>query len=157
MTELMSEAWAAEVHDLLRDWPDETEKADPRKIDTYWRYFHRHRQSFNGTFALGISGLPGGTETRYLCISYDPDGACTSVTVADKPAALETAKLAMECTYQNWQAMAGGYDISKAMTYHQLPLTKGGSMDLLRCVYFIHELIVAALRPKAELPEAALA
>lgn len=157
MTELMSEAWAAEIHGLLRNWPDDTEKADPRKIDTYWRYFDRHRQSFNGTFALGISGVPGSAETQYLCITYDADGACTTVTVQPKAEALEQSKLAMECTYQTWQAMAGGYDISKAMTYHQLPLTKGGSMDLLRCVYFIHELIVAALRPKADLPEAVAA
>ena len=58
----------------------------------------------------------------------------------------------MECTYQTWPDLAGGYDISKAMTYHQLPLTVGGASDLLRCVYFLHELIVAALRADASLP-----
>ena len=52
----------------------------------------------------------------------------------------------MECTYQTWSDLVGGYEISKAMTYHQLPLTAGGAADLLRCVYFVHELIVAALR-----------
>jgi len=53
---------------------------------------------------------------------------------------------------QTWAEMAGGYEISKAMTYHQLPLTKGGSVHLLRCVYFIHELIVVTLRPAADVP-----
>lgn len=154
---LMSEAWAAEIFALLQGWPDATEQADVRKSESYWRYFHRHRESFDATFALGISAIPGRDDTPYLCITWGPEGTCTSVTVESKDSALAAANIAMECTYEVWLAMVNGYDISKAMTYHQLPLTKGGSMDLLRCVYFVHELIVAALRPTAELPEAVAA
>ena len=155
--ELMSEAWAGEIYALLRDWPDATEQADERKSEAYWKYFHRHRESFDGTFALGIRDIPGRDDTPYVCITWGPDGTCTSVTVQPADQAQAAAKVAMECTYENWLAMVNGYDISKAMTYHQLPLTKGGSMDLLRCVYFVHELIVAALRPTADLPEAVAA
>ena len=37
--ELMTPEWAAAVQQLLATWPDEQEKADPRKTDTYWKYF----------------------------------------------------------------------------------------------------------------------
>jgi hypothetical protein len=147
--ELMTPQWAAQVQQLLAGWPDEREKADPRKTDTYWRYFDRHRKAFEATFALGISGVPGQDGTRYLALTFGPDGAGPEAAILAEADALATAKVAMECTYQIWSDLVGGYEISKAMTYHQLPLTAGGAADLLRCVYFVHELIVAALRPQA--------
>jgi hypothetical protein len=144
--EFMTPEWAAAVQQLLAGWPDEQEKADPRKTDTYWNYFERHRKSFDATFALGVSGVPGQDGTRYLALTYGPDGAGPEAAILTEAEALATAKVAMECTYQIWSDLAAGYEISKAMTYHQLPLTAGGAADLLRCVYFVHELIVAALR-----------
>lgn len=152
MTTLMSDEWAQEIFQLLRSWPDDAERADPRKIENYWTYFERKRDAFNGTFALGIRGIPGTADTSYLTITYGPDGTVTEVAVRSAEEAKAQAKLAMECDFQTWRDMAGGYDISKAMTYHQLPLTVGSSDDLLRCVYFLHELIVAALRPATDLP-----
>lgn len=157
MTALMSDEWAQEIHQLLQGWPDEQEKADPRKTETYWKYFERKRSSFGGAFALGIRGIPGADGTPYVVISYDGAGTCTGVAIEPKDRALAHATLSMECSYQTWRDMAGGYDISKAMTYHQLPLTKGGSVDLLRWVYFIHELIVVTLRPAADVPATAAA
>jgi hypothetical protein len=146
--ELMTPAWAAEVQQLLAGWPDEQEKADPRKIVQYWAYFERHQKAFEGTFALGVSGMPGQAGTPYLALTFAGGGAAPVASILTEEEALVTAKLAMACTYQTWTDLVGGYDISKAMTYHQLPLTVGGAADLLRCVYFIHELIVAALRPE---------
>jgi hypothetical protein len=154
---LMSEAWAAEIQALLRNWPDDTEKADQRKSETYWKYYHRHRESFDGSYALGIRGIPGRDDTPYVAITWGPDGSCANVSVLPKSEALAVAKIAMECSYEDWLSMVNGYDISKAMTYHQLPLTKGGAMDLLRCVYFVHEQIAAIVRLKAALPEPAAA
>jgi hypothetical protein len=154
MTALMSDEWAQEIQQLLRGWPDEREQSDPRKTETYWKYFDRKRSSFDGTFALGIRDLPGADGPQYVAITYDGAGTCTAVAIEPRDQALAHATLAMECSYQVWQDMAGGYEISKAMTYHQLPLTKGGSVDLLRCVYFIHELIVVTLRPAADVPVA---
>jgi hypothetical protein len=52
----------------------------------------------------------------------------------------------MECKSTDWQDILDGYDIGKAMTYHKLPLTKGGSLELLSCVYFLHELIIVLTR-----------
>jgi hypothetical protein len=150
----MSDEWAQEIHQLLQSWPDEQEKADPRKTETYWKYFDRKRSSFDGTFALGVRDIPGADGTPYAAITYDAEGTCTGVAIESKEQALAHAKLAMECDYQIWRDMAGRYEISKAMTYHQLPLTKGRSVDLLRWVYFIHELIVVTLRPAADLPVA---
>jgi hypothetical protein len=144
--EFMTPEWAAAVQQLLAGWPDEQEKADPRKTDTYWNYFERHRKSFDATFALGVSGVPGQDGTRYLALTYGPDGAGPEAAILTEAEALATAKVAMECTFQTGSDLAAGYEISKAMTYHQLPLTAGGAADLLRCVYFVHELIVAALR-----------
>ena len=146
--ELMTPEWAAQVQQLLASWPDDEGKADPRKTDTYWRYFDRHRKAFEATFALGISGVPGSDGTRYLALTFGADGAGPEAAILAEADALATAKVAMECTYQIWSDLVGGYEISKAMTYHQLPLTAGGAADLLRCVYFVHELIVAALRPQ---------
>lgn len=154
---LMTEAWAGEIQALLQDWPDDVEKADQRKSETYWKYFHRHRQAFDGVYALGIRAIPGRDDTPYVAIAWGPEGTCTDVSVLPETEALATAKVAMECSYEDWLRMVNGYDISKAMTYHQLPLTKGGAMDLLRCVYFVHEQIVAVLRVKADLPEPAAA
>ena len=150
--ELMTAEWAAAVQQLLAGWPDDQEKGDPRKTDTYWAYFERKRQSFQGTFALGVSGIPGPAGTRYLALTFAGDGAAPEAAILAEADALATAKLAMECTYQTWSDLAGGYEISKAMTYHQLPLTVGGAADLLRVVYFVHELIVAALRPETARP-----
>lgn len=144
--EFMTPEWAAAVQQLLAGWPDDQEKTDPRKTDTYWAYFERHRKSFDATFALGVSGVPGQDGTRYLALTYGPDGAGPEAAILTEAEALATAKVAMECTYEIWSQLAAGYEISKAMTYHQLPLTAGGAADLLRCVYFVHELIVAALR-----------
>ena len=146
--ELMTPEWAAAVQQLLEGWPDEQEKADPRKIEQYWAYFDRHWKAFEGTFALGVSGIPGQAGTPYLALTFPGGGAAPAAAIVTEAEALATAQLAMECTYQVWTELVGGYDISKAMTYHQLPLTAGGAADLLRNVYFIHELIVAALRPE---------
>jgi hypothetical protein len=157
MAELMTDGWAQQVFALLQQWPDQAERDQERKSDNYWRYYERKRETFNGTFALGIRGIPGADGVRYLAISYDGDGNCSGVAVVSEAAALAQAKLAMECDYQTWRDMAGGYDISKAMTYHKLPLTVGTATELLRCVYFVHELITAALRPRTGLPEPAAA
>jgi hypothetical protein len=157
MPELMTDGWAQEIFGLLQQWPDQQERDNPLKIENYWKYFERKRASFDGTFALGIRGIPGVEGTRYAAISYGPDGSCTGVAIEPESNALAHAKLAMECDYQTWRDMADGYDISKAMTYHKLPLTVGTATDLLRCVYFVHELITAALRPDAPLPEPAAA
>ena|ERR1700761_6577211 len=157
MAELMTDGWAQEIFTLLQHWPDETERAHERKTDNYWKYVERKRESFNGTFALGIRGIPGADKVRYVAITYDADGECTAVAIWTEAEALAQAKLAMECSYETWRGMAGGWDISKAMTYHKLPLTKGTATELLRCVYFLHELITAALRPAVDLPEPAVA
>jgi hypothetical protein len=157
MSELMTDEWAQEIFGLLQHWPDQEERDDTRKIENYWKYFERKRNSFNGTFALGIRGIPGLDGVRYVAITYGADGNCDRVAVQPESEALAQAKLAMECDYQTWRDMAGGYDISKAMTYHKLPLTVGTATDLLRCAYFVHELITAALRPSTNLPEPAAA
>ena len=153
MTALMSQEWAQEIHQLLQGWPDEREQADPRKTETYWKYFERKRSSFAGTFALGIRDLPGADGPLYVAVTYDGAGTCAGVAIEPGDQALAHAALAMECDYPTWRRMADGYEISKAMTYHQLPLTKGSSVDLLRVVYFIHELIVVSLRPAADVPD----
>jgi hypothetical protein len=157
MAELMTDEWAQEIYALLQEWPDQSERDQERKSDNYWKYFDRKRESFNGTFALGIRGIPGADGVPYLAISYNADGECTGVAVWTEAQALAQAKLAMECDYQTWRDLAGGWEISKAMTYHKLPLTVGTATELLRCVYFLHELITAALRPSADLPEPAVA
>lgn len=157
MYELMSDEWAQEIFALLQQWPDQKERDDPRKIENYWKYFERKRDAFDGTFALGIRGIPGLDGVRYVAITYDADGKCAGVAIQTESEALAQAKLALECDYQTWRDMAGGYDISKAMTYHKLPITVGKAADLLRRVYFVDELITAALRPSADLPEPAAA
>jgi hypothetical protein len=146
--EFMTPEWAGEVQQLLAAWPDDQEKADPRKIEQYWAYFERHWKAYEGTFALGVSGIPGAAGTRYLGLTFAGGGAAPVAAILTEAEALAPAPLALACTYPTWSDLVGGYDISKAMTYHQLPLTVGGAADLLRCVYFIHELIVAALRPQ---------
>jgi hypothetical protein len=153
----MTDEWAQAARDVINRWPDEAEQSDERKAPSYWDYFSRKRDSFDGVLALGASGLPGETGSRYLALTFDADGSCSRAAILPEPQALATAKIALEGTYQTWQDLAGGYDIGKAMTYHKLPLRVGGSVDLLRCVYFVHEVIVATLRVDAGLPEAAAA
>jgi hypothetical protein len=145
-TNLFNVASADSVRKLIESWPDAIEQADERKGDKYWGYFERKRASFDGTYAFGVSGVPGKDTTQYLAITFGDGGAVESVEVLDEAAALRTAKLAMVATLEDWQSIVGGYDIGKAMTYHKLPLAKGGSRDLLRCVYFLHELIIVLTR-----------
>ena len=150
----MTPEWAAAVREAVSGWPDEQEKADERKTPTYWAYIDRKRESFDGVFALGVRGIPGADAPQYLALTFGADGACTGAEIVSGPEALSAVKLAVDCDYQTWLDMASGYDIGKAMTYHKLPLRAGSTADLLRCVYFVHELIVAALRPEASLPGA---
>ena len=153
----MSEEWAQAAREIINRWPDEAEQADERKAESYWAYFSRKRGAFDGVLALGASGIPGESGSRYLALTFDAAGSCARATILPEPQALATAKIALESTYQTWCDLAGGYDIGKAMTYHKLPLRVGGSVDLLRCVYFVHEVIVATLRVTAGLPAAAAA
>jgi hypothetical protein len=153
----MTQEWAEAAREILSHWPDEAEQADERKAESYWAYFTRKRDSFDGILALGVSGIPGESGTRYLALTFDAAGTVARAAILPEPEALASAKLALECTYQTWCDIAGGYDIGKAMTYHMLPLTVGGAADLLRCVYFVHEVIVAALRVDASLPAPAAA
>ena len=153
----MSEEWAQAAREVINRWPDEAEQSDARKAPSYWDYFSRKRGAFDGVLALGVSGLPGESGSRYLALTFDAEGSCARAAILPEPQALATAKIALEGTYQTWSDLAGGYDIGKAMTYHKLPLRVGGSVDLLRCVYFVHEVIVATLRVTAGLPAAAAA
>jgi hypothetical protein len=153
----MTEEWAQAAREVINRWPDEAEQSDERKADSYWDYFSRKRGAFRGVLALGVSGLPGESGSRYLALTFDAGGSCGRATILPAPQALASAKIALEGTYQTWRDLAGGYDIGKAMTYHKLPLRVGGSVDLLRCVYFVHEVIVATLRVDAGLPAAAAA
>jgi hypothetical protein len=158
MTEaFMTDAWAQAAREIINGWPDEAEQLDERKADSYWAYFTRKRDSFDGVLALGASDLPGETGSRYLALTFDADGSCSRAAILPEPQALASAKIAIEGTYQTWCDLASGYDIGKAMTYHMLPLRVGGSVDLLRCVYFVHEIIVATLRVDAGLPAPAAA
>jgi hypothetical protein len=152
--EVMTEAWAQTVQQLLSSWPDEAAKADERKRETYWDYFDRKRKLFGGTFALGISSVPGADGTRYLALTFDDAGTCTQAAIIAEPDALATAKIAMVCGYQTWLDLLGGYDIGKAMTYHKLPLQAGSAADVMRYLYFLSELIEAAIRATARSPEA---
>lgn len=145
-THLFTADAAQQFASLIDAWPDAIEQGDERKGEKYWEYFSRKRASFNGTFAFGISGIPGEQAPQYLAITFGDGGAVTSVQTLDRDAAIKTSKIAMEATLDNWTAIVEGYDIGKAMTYHMLPLTKGGSLDLLRCVYFLHELLVILTR-----------
>ena len=153
----MTEEWAQAAREIINRWPDEAEQADERKAESYWAYFSRKRGTFDGVLALGARGIPGESGSRYLALTFDAEGSCARAAILPEPQALATAKIALESTYQTWCDLAGGYDIGKAMTYHKLPLRVGGSVDLLRCVYFVHEVIVATLRVTAGLPAAAAA
>jgi hypothetical protein len=153
----MTEEWAQAAREVINRWPDETEQSDERKAESYWAYFSRKRGSFDGMLALGASGLPGESGSRYLALTFDAGGSCARAAILPEPQALASAKIAIEGTYETWRDLAGGYDIGQAMTYHKLPLRVGGSVDLLRCVYFVHEVIVATLRVDASLPAPAAA
>ena len=144
-TNLFTPAAAAAVKAMIPDWPDAIEFADERKGENYWAYFTRKKATFDGTFAFGIS-VPGQEDSQYLAMTFAEGGEVTSVEVMEQGPAIKQAKIAMECKLEDWEAIVAGYDIGKAMTYHQLPLRKGGSLDLLRCVYFLHELIVILTR-----------
>jgi hypothetical protein len=144
-TNLFTQQTADAVKAMIPGWPDAIELADPRKGENYWAYFTRKRAGFDGTFAFGVE-IPDQEETQYLAITFAEGGDVTSVEVMEQGPALKQAKIAMKANLKDWEAIVGGYDIGKAMTYHQLPLTKGGSLDLLRCVYFLHELIVILTR-----------
>ena len=152
---LMSQEWADQISQMVDSWPDEQEKADERKTAAYWEWVNRKRREFSGTFALGIRSVPGAAGPQYVALTFENEGACTGVAILDEAAALSQAKLALECDYQTWVNMANGYEVSKAMMYHQLPLRVGGATDVLRRVHFLAELITVALRPQTELPEAA--
>jgi hypothetical protein len=153
----MTEEWAQAAREIINRWPDEAEQSDERKAESYWAYFSRKRGAFDGVLALGVSDLPGESGSRYLALTFDAGGSCARAAILPGPQALASAKIALEGTYQTWCDLADGYDIGKAMTYHKLPLRVGGSVDLLRCVYFVHEVIVATLRVDAGLPAAAAA
>jgi hypothetical protein len=153
----MTDEWAQAAREAINRWPDEAELSDERKAESYWEYFSRKRGAFDGVLALGASGLPGESGSRYLALTFDPQGTCARAAILPGPQALASAKIAIEGTYETWCDLAGGYDIGKAMTYHKLPLRVGGSVDLLRCVYFVHEVIVATLRADAGLPAPAAA
>lgn len=145
-THLFDPDAATQFRSLVDSWPDAIEQGDERKGEKYWQYFTRKRAGFDGTFSFGISGVPGEDSAQYLAITFGEGGAVTDVEVLDRDAAIKTSKIAMEATLDNWTSIVEGYDIGKAMTYHMLPLTKGGSLDLLRCVYFLHELLVIFTR-----------
>jgi len=145
-THLFSPDAAARFTTLIDSWPDAIEQGDERKGDKYWQYFARKREGFDGAFAFGVSGIPGESAAPYIRVTFGAGGAVTDVAVVDRDTAIKTSRIAMEATLDNWTAIVEGYDIGKAMTYHMLPLTKGGSLDLLRCVYFLHELLVIFTR-----------
>lgn len=144
---LFSDEGARRVEEILKSWPDEEEKADARKIPAYWDYFERKRKAFAGTFAFGVRGENGGPPA-YLAVTFDGDGTAT-VRAADEAGALADAKLAIEASAADWAGIVAGYDIGKAMTYHQLPLSAGSAATMLRNAYFVHELIVAFTRVAA--------
>lgn len=131
---------------IIESWPDAIEQADERKGEKYWQYFERKRAGFNGTFSFGVSGLPGANGPQFLAVTFADGGAVSNVEVIDEAQALKQSKIAMEATAEDWQSIVDGYDIGKAMTYHKLPLRVGSSLDLLRCVYFLHELIIIFTR-----------
>jgi hypothetical protein len=141
--QIFSDSAIAALPGIVASWPDAVELEDWRKGEKYWAYFERKRASFDGTFSFGV-GDEGGSQ--FVAMTFAEGGAITAVRVLDKATAIAESKIAMECTTADWAAIVDGYDIGKAMTYHQLPLRKGSSMDLLRCVYFLHELIVVLTR-----------
>lgn len=138
---LMSQVGARAVHELLMDWPDETEQAHPYKGDSWWSYVDRKRKSFDGVLAFGIRGWRGNADTPYIVVEFDPAGTATEVDIVDEGHALTCARLAVEASYEDWLQIVRGYDIGKAMTYHKLPLRVGSAIDMLRNVYLVYELI----------------
>lgn len=144
MTDLFTPAGADAVRDLLKTWPDDAERADERKVKSYWDYFERKRKAFGGTFAFGVHD--GSGEPRFIAIAFDDAGEAVSVRIVDEAEAVAEAKLAILASYEDWTGIVGGYDIGKAMTYHQLPLRVGGATEMLRYAYFVHELIVVFTR-----------
>lgn len=145
-TMLFGERAPEAVKSLIASWPDEIERNDQRKGEKYWQYFDRKRAAFDGTFSLGVSGLPGEPGAQYIAVTFAPGGDVSAVRVVSRDEAIASSKIAMEAKLDDWVAIVEGYDIGKAMTYHMLPLTKGGSLDLLQCVYFLHELLTIMTR-----------
>jgi len=151
----LSPGWADDVRQLVNAWPDAIEQSDETKADSYWDYFHRILASYTGVIAMGFRDPPGYPgDVRFLALTF-AGGECAQSAVVSAEEALATASLALECTYPNWVDIINGYDIGKSMTYHKLPLVVGKSMDLLKILHFVHELVVAMSRVQAEYPEPA--
>lgn len=138
MADVFTPEGAREAEELLARWPDAAERADPRKTDAYWDYVTRKRAAFDGTFAFGVAG-------RFVTVTLGADGAAT-VRVSDEATALASAKLAVVADAGDWAEIVAGYDIGKAMTYHQLPLRVGTSTLMLRNAYLVHEILTVFTR-----------
>lgn len=155
--EFLSPEWLAGVRDRLNVWPDDAERADARKPESYWEYVARKAKTFDGMFALGIRDTPGRPgETVFVGVTY-ADGVCAAVDVVPAERARAEARIALEVLYSDWLDIVDGYDIGKAMTYHKLPQVAGDALTLLRNVYFLHEILTVLSREPARYPQPAVA
>lgn len=147
----MSPEWADAVRGAVNSWPDDAERQNPLKKESYWAYVDRKRNGYRGTIAFRVRGgpdTPGRDDDACLVLTFD-GGTCTGAGIRPADDASRSADLLLECAYPDWLDIVGGYDIGKAMTYHKLPLVVGDAMALLKVVYFVHEILLAASRVEA--------
>jgi len=149
MAELFTQQWADDVREALNSFPDAEYRAT--KLDMFWDWIDMARQSFKGSFAVGVRQLPvNGAGPKFLELTIE-DGKCTKAEITDSQP--KDARFVLAGDYDVWRdIIANGYDCGKAVMYRRFRLEQGDVFRFFNRIYFFTESLVALAKVPATLP-----
>jgi len=131
--EFFSQEWADSVRDALAARPSAQARAS--KLQEYWDFFDRIRDTYPSSWALGCPDLAGGP--AYLFIQWD-GGTVTDARIIgpDDPV---KASYVLGMDYRDWAALHDGYDAQRTVMYRKIMLEDGNLLEFFKGIYFFVE------------------
>lgn len=139
---LFSTEWADAIRDAVNAEPEPAYR--DTKLHFYWDWIGEARKGFDGSLVLGHRDLG-----RYVDLRFEA-GVCSSASVIEQIP--DDATFALVGGEADWEAIAQGYDTSKAVMYRRLALARGDVFAFFDRVYFFTEALAAIGRIPVALP-----
>jgi hypothetical protein len=145
--ELFGPEWAEEVRAAVDRGPGVDARAG--KLDSYWDWIARARESYSSSWALGVRDLAG-RGPHYLRLGWK-DGVCAEAAIVGPDDPLD-ATYVLAADLATWSALLDGEDPGRIVMYRRLRLEEGEVVRFFRAIYFFVESVAVIGRVPARVP-----
>jgi len=144
--EFFGPQWAEAAREAINGFPDDAYRET--KLFMYWDWITAARSSYSGSWAVGVRGLPGDGEAKYVTFTFKDGVAETATLSSEKP----DAQFILTGDYATWKDIHEGYDAGKAVMYRRFKLDEGDVFRFFNRIYLFTESLVAMTKVDAALP-----